>query len=74
VPDPNEPECHDPGSKAVSCYGLLRADIQQILLLFVNGRRVCAVKHNLAWLTGQLAAEGKTTLLMVQNKTSWRIS
>ena len=48
----NEPDRHDPEPKAVACYGLLRADTQDMLLRFVDGRPVSAVTTQfLAWLT-----------------------
>jgi transposase len=71
----NEPERSDPEPKAVACYGLLRADTQGMLLRFVAGRPVSAVTTQfLAWLTGRLAAEGKTALLLVWDNASWHIS
>src|SRR5262249_4682811 len=72
---PNEPDRHDPESKAVACYGLLRADTQGMLLRFVDGRPISAVTTQfLAWLTDRLAAEGKTGLLVVWDNTSWYVS
>jgi hypothetical protein len=71
----NEPARHDPEPKAVACYGLLRTDTQSMLLRFVDGRPVSAVTTQfLAWLTAQLAVEGKTALLMVWAKASWHVS
>jgi hypothetical protein len=71
----NEPDRHDPELKAVACYGLLRADTQDMLLRFVDGRPVSAVTTQfLAWLTARLAAEGKTALLMVWDNASWHVS
>ena len=71
----NEPDRHDPESKAVACYGLLRADTQGMLLRFVDGRPVSAVTTRfLAWLTAWLAAEGKTALLLVWDNASWHVS
>jgi transposase len=71
----NEPDRHDPEPKAVACYGLLRTDTQSMLLRFVDGRPVSAVTTQfLAWLTAQLAVEGKTALLMVWDNASWHVS
>jgi hypothetical protein len=70
-----EPDRHDPESKAVACYGLLRADTQGMLLRFVDGRPVSAVTTQfLGWLTERLAAEGKTALLLVWDNASWHVS
>jgi transposase len=71
----NEPDRHDPAPKAVACYGLLRADTQDMLLRFVDGRPVSAVTTQfLAWLAAWLAAEGKTALLLVWDNASWHVS
>ena len=71
----NEPDRHDPEPKAVACYGLLRADTQDMLLRFVEGRPVSAVTTQfLAWLAAWLAAEGKTALLLVWDNASWHVS
>src|SRR4029453_18461653 len=46
-----------------------------MLLRFVDGRPVSAVTTQfLGWLTDQLAAEGKTALLMVWANVSWHVS
>jgi hypothetical protein len=69
------PDRHDPAPKAVACYGRLRADTQGMLLRFVDGRPVSAVTPQLLeWLTDQLAAEGKTALLLVWDNASWHVS
>ena len=71
----NEPDRHDPESKAVACDGLLRADTQGMLLRCVDGRPVSTVTTQfLAWLTDRVAAEGKTALLMVWANASWHVS
>ena len=71
----NEPDRHDPEPKAVACYGLLRADTQDMLLRFVDGRPVRAVTTQFrAWLAAWLAAEGKTALLLVWDNASWHVS
>lgn len=61
--------------KALSCYGLLRADTGGMLLRFVDGRPVSQVTEDyLAWVCERLAAEGKTALLLVWDNASWHIS
>jgi transposase len=46
-----------------------------MLLRFVDGRPVSAVTTQLlGWLTEQLAAEGKTALLLVWDNASWHVS
>jgi len=65
----------DPDPKALSCYGLLRADIQRVWVRFVDGRPVSQVTEDfLEWVGDQLAAEGKTALLLVWDNASWHIS
>jgi transposase len=65
----------DPDRKALCCYGLFRADTQQMLLRFVAGRPVSQVTVDyLAWLCEQLAREGKKALLLVWDNASWHIS
>ena len=65
----------DPDPKALSCYGLLRADTGGMLLRFVDGRPVSQVTEDfLAWLCQRLGAEGKKALLMVWDNASWHIS
>jgi len=65
----------DADPKALSCYGLLRADTEKVWLRFVQGRPVSAVTRQfLAWSGEQLAAEGKRALLLVWDNASWHIS
>ena len=65
----------DPDPKAVSCYGLLRADTGGMLVRFVSGRPVSQVTEDyLAWLCERLAAEGKTALLLVWDNAAWHVS
>jgi hypothetical protein len=65
----------DPDPKALSCYGLLRADTGRMMLRFVGGRPVSQVTEDfLAWVCARLAAEGKTALLLVWDNASWHIS
>ena len=65
----------DAGPKALSCYGLLRADTGQMLLRFVKGRPVSQVTEDfLEWVCERLASEGKKALLMIWDNASWHIS
>jgi hypothetical protein len=65
----------DPDPKALSCYGLLRADTGRMLLRFVSGRPVSQVTEGyLAWACERLAAEGKTALLLVWDNAAWHVS
>jgi hypothetical protein len=65
----------DPAPKALSCYGLLRADTGGMLLRFVDGRPVSQVTEDfLAWLCVRLGAEGKKALLLVWDNASWHVS
>lgn len=65
----------DPDRKALCCYGLFRADTEQMLLRFVDGRPVSQVTIDyLAWVCAALAAEGKTALLLVWDNASWHVS
>jgi transposase len=70
-----EAERGDPDPKALACYGLLRADTDQLLLRFVQGRPVSQVTEDfLSWVCERLAAEGKKALLLVWDNASWHIS
>jgi transposase len=65
----------DAEAKALSCYGLLRADTGGMLLRFVNGRPVSQVTEDfLAWVCGRLGAEGKKALLLVWDNAPWHDS
>lgn len=65
----------DPDPKALSCYGLLRADTGAMLLRFVQGRPVSQVTEDyLGWVCERLAAEGKKALLLVWDNASWHVS
>lgn len=65
----------DPDAKALSCYGLLRADTGGMLLRFVDGRPVSQVTEDyLGWVCTRLAAEGKKALLLVWDNASWHVS
>ena len=65
----------DPDPKALSCYGLLRADTGGMMLRFVTGRPVSQVTEDyLAWVCERLRAEGKTALLLVWDNAAWHVS
>lgn len=65
----------DPDPTAIACYGLLRADTQQMLLRFVDGRPVSPVTTQfLEWLVGRLAQEGKSALLLIWDNARWHTS
>jgi transposase len=65
----------DTDPKALSCYGLLRADTGRMMLRFVTGRPVSQVTEDyLAWVCGRLAAEGKAALLLVWDNAAWHVS
>ena len=65
----------DGDPKALACYGLLRTDTAGMMLRFVDGRPVSQVTTDyLAWVCAELAAEGKTALLMVWDNASWHVS
>jgi transposase len=62
----------DPDPKALSCYGLLRDDTDQMLLRFVQGRPVSQVTEDfLAWVCQRLAQEGKRALLLIWDNAPW---
>ena len=61
--------------KALCCYGLLRADREQVLLRFVDGRPVSQVTIDfLSWVCGRLARQGKRVFVLVLDNASWHIS
>jgi transposase len=74
----------DPAPKALACYGLLvrwwdrgpyHAPQEAAWLRFVDGRPVSAITTRfLTWCTDQLAAAGKTALLLVWDNASWHLS
>jgi hypothetical protein len=65
----------DTDPKALSCYGLLRADTGRMMLRFVSGRPVSQVTEDyLAWVCERLGAEGKTALLLVWDNAAWHAS
>ncbi len=68
-------EKSDADPKALACYGVLRADTEQMWLRFVQGPPVSVVTtHFLAWVCAQLAKEGKRALLLIWDNASWHIS
>lgn len=65
----------DTEPRALSCYGLLRADTGRMLLRFVRGRPVSQVTEDfLEWVCERLASEGKKALLMIWDNASWHVS
>ncbi|HXF81848.1 MAG TPA: transposase [bacterium] len=65
----------DSDPKALACYGLLRADREQVWLRFVDGRPVSALTTQfLAWCLARLAQEGKRALLLVWDNAGWHVS
>lgn len=65
----------DPEPAAIACYGLLRADTNQMMLRFVAGRPISHV--TIAFLEAildELAQERKEALLMVWDNAKWHIS
>jgi transposase len=68
-------EKSDPDAKAISCYGLLRAETEKVWLRFVEGRPVSAITIQfLEWVRQQLQQEGKKALLLVWDNASWHKS
>lgn len=76
---------HNPPIKAVACYGLLArwqeeatgepAAQEAMWLRFVDGRPLSAVTTQfLAWCLEQVAAVGKTALVLVWDNASWHVS
>ena len=62
----------DPDSKAIACYGILRADTQEVLVRFVEGRPVSHVTTAfLTWVCDRLRVDGKQALLLVWDNASW---
>jgi DDE superfamily endonuclease len=65
----------DADPKAVACYGILRADTQEVLVRFVDGRPVSPVTTAfLTWVGALLKADGKKALLLVWDNASWHLS
>jgi hypothetical protein len=69
------PTQHDPEPKALACYGLLRADTDQLWLRFVAGRPVSALTTQfLAWCCRRLHQQGRKALLVIWDNASWHLS
>ena len=65
----------DADPKALSCYGLLRADTGRMMVRFVSGRPVSQVTEDyLTWVCERLRAEGKKALLLVWDNAAWHVS
>jgi hypothetical protein len=65
----------DTDPKALSCYGLLRADTGRMMLRFVTGRPVSQVTEDyLGWVCERLGEEGKKALLLVWDNAAWHVS
>lgn len=65
----------DPDPKALCCYGLLRADTNEVKVRFVQGRPVSQVTIEfLKWGCKQLAQAGKKAWLLVWDNASWHKS
>ena len=65
----------DPDPKALSCYGLLRADTGRMMVRFVSGRPVGRVTEDyLGWVCERRKAEGKSALLLVWDNAEWHAS
>ena len=65
----------DPDPKALACSGLLRTDLEQVWLRFVDGRPVSAITTPfLAWCLARLVQEGKRALLLVWDNAGWHVS
>src|SRR5439155_1189928 len=63
----------EPEAKALACYGLWLPERERMLLRFVAGRPVSGVTRAfLAWVAGQLAAEGVRAL--VWDDAPWHVS
>jgi transposase len=62
----------DPDPVAICCYGLLRQDTNKMILRFVEGRPVGDVTAQfLNWVCEQVAAEGKSRLIVIWDDPSW---
>jgi hypothetical protein len=65
----------DADPKAIAYYGVLRADNQQMLLRFVDGRPVSPVTTQfLEWLVARMAQEGKSVLMLIWDNARWHTS
>jgi hypothetical protein len=65
----------DPDKKALACYGLLLPETKEVWLRFLDGRPVSAVTTVfLEWCCQEVAARGKTALLLIWDNASWHLS
>jgi hypothetical protein len=65
----------DPEPKALACYGLWLPEPGRTMLRFVAGRPVSGVTRAfLAWVAGQLAAEGVRVLVLVWDNAPRHVS
>jgi hypothetical protein len=63
------------GPEALACYGVLRLDTGGMMLRFCDGRPVSATTEDfLAWVCGELAAEGKRVFVLVWDNAAWHVS
>lgn len=61
--------------KAIACYGLLRTDLEQLWLRFVEGRPVSQVTQAfLEWSCERLHTESKQALLLIWDNATWHKS
>src|SRR5436305_1795106 len=59
------------GPQALSCYGLLRTDTDEMLLRFVEGRPVSQVTEDfLGWLCERFRKEGKRVFVLIWDNAS----
>lgn len=66
---------NDPDPKALACYGMLEAGSGRMHLRFVEGRPVSQVTTDfLEWLCEQVAAQGKSVLVLIWDNASWHVS
>lgn len=71
----HDKEKQDPDPAALACYGILRTDINEMLLRFIDGRPVSeATIDFLEWTCEQLHNDGKKAMLMVWDNASWHKS
>jgi len=62
----------DPDAKALSCYGLLLPETDEVWLRFLDGRPISAVTTVfLEWCGTEAARRGKTALLLIWDNASW---
>jgi hypothetical protein len=65
----------DPDPKAISCYGLLLPESEEVWLRFVDGRPVSGITTRfLWWCCERLQALGKKVLLLIWDNASWHKS